>query len=160
MTLRCAELGDVAALDALERRLFEPHNFPISRRMFRHHLTCNLLYAAFGNGGELLGYVLVLTRGRKRAKLYSLGVDERVRGQGIAGALLDFAIDALHQRGFREMVLEVRVDNIGAIALYEKRGFKPLKHLKHFYRDGCDALLMERVWHVLAQEQCPVVATS
>ncbi|MBN2894380.1 MAG: GNAT family N-acetyltransferase [Campylobacterales bacterium] len=44
--------------------------------------------------------------------------------------------------GMRRIVLEVRTDNSGAIGLYEKHGFATLRRLGHFYRDGCDALLM------------------
>lgn len=144
MTLRPATLDDTASLHALEQRLFEPHNYPISRRMFRHHLTCNLLYVALGENEELLGYALMLVRGRKSAKLYSLGVDVRARGQGVAHALLERLVNEACALPMRRIVLEVRTDNKGAIHLYEKHGFVTLRRLAGFYRDGCDALLMQR----------------
>jgi len=46
--------------------------------------------------------------------------------------------------GFKRILLEVRCDNTPAIALYRKFGFSVTKQLDTFYRDGCDAYLMEK----------------
>jgi len=41
-------------------------------------------------------------------------------------------------------VLEVRADNVGAIALYEKCGFAETGRRKRYYADGADAVCMTR----------------
>ncbi len=143
MIIRSAVLGDAPVLDALEQRLFEADNYPISRRMFRYHIRHNLLLVAVSDSGAIAGYVLVLIR-RKKAKLYSLGVDERFRGQGVARELLGKMLERVSDLGFTCTVLEVRCDNAGAIRLYRESGFETIRTLKGFYRDGCDAYFMEK----------------
>ncbi len=143
MTIRNAVSTDVLALDALEQRLFEAANYPISRRMFRYHIRHNLLLVAQSNSGGIMGYVLVLIR-RKKAKLYSLGVDVAFRGRGVARMLLEKMLEHVRDLGFTCTVLEVRCDNAGAIRLYRETGFETIRILKGFYRDGCDAYFMEK----------------
>ncbi len=142
MTIRHAVASDALPLSELEARLFDTANYPLSRRAFRYHIPRSLLLVAESEG-EIAGYALALVRGRRAAKLYSLGVAPELRGRGIAAALLRALLDELEVRGFERVVLEVRSDNAGAIALYRQLGFDLLKRLEAFYRDGCDAYLME-----------------
>ena len=67
-------------------------------------------------------------------RVYSLAVHPNARGRGIAQALIK---EALHVK--EKLRLEVRSDNHGAIALYEKLGFTCKGVKKGFYPDGCDA---------------------
>ncbi len=48
------------------------------------------------------------------------------RGNGIAGQLIDQAIRYARSRGARQLSLQVRPDNAGAVALYLHRGFRTL----------------------------------
>jgi [ribosomal protein S18]-alanine N-acetyltransferase len=84
---------------------------------------------------------LVLIK-RSDAKLYSLGVAQEHRGKKISLKLFDVIMSSLEKMQFKQLLLEVRVSNSIAIALYEHLGFSILKNLKSFYRDGCDAYLM------------------
>lgn len=141
MIIRKAQNSDLSSLCALERELFLPHNYPLSRGSFAYHIKNNLLYVTEIDG-VLAGYVLVLIK-RKNAKLYSLGVSRSYRNRKISQELLLLALEELLALGFKRVLLEVRTDNEAAIALYKKMGFSELKKLKAFYRDGCDAYLME-----------------
>jgi len=143
MILRRAVAGDVAELDLLEQRLFSVHNYPLSRRSFAYHVRHSLLLVARSETGALAGYALALVRRRRKAKLYSLGVAPEFRGQKVARALIARMIDELGLLGFGHTELEVRCDNDAAIALYRALGFETCKRLEAFYRDGCDAYLME-----------------
>jgi len=141
MTLREANTSDVTALYDLERELFSSENYPLSKGSFYYHTKNSLMLLAEVDS-VIAGYILVLIK-RRDAKLYSIGVKNSFRGQGISQALLKLASKHLKLLGFKKFVLEVRVDNIIAIALYEKNNFKVVKSLKAFYKDGCDAYLME-----------------
>ncbi|MBE0515402.1 ribosomal protein S18-alanine N-acetyltransferase [Sulfurimonas sp.] len=141
MTVRKAEKYDVSLLYALERELFLPQNYPLSRGSFLYHVKNNLLYIAEVEG-KVAGYILVLIK-RKNAKLYSLGVSKAYRNRKISQELLRFIFQELISLGFSTLFLEVRTDNEAAIALYKKMGFCELKKLKAFYGDGCDAHLMQ-----------------
>ena len=141
MILRKSLPSDVSALYKLEQELFRAENFPLSRASFVYHVKNNLLYVVQVDG-EIIGYVLVLTK-RSKAKLYSLGVSSFHRGKNIAQKLLLKAIEEVNTLNFTQLLLEVRVDNEAAISLYRKLGFLTTQTLKNFYLDDCDAYLME-----------------
>ena len=105
--------------------------------------------------GEVVGYVMtriewglgfierMLT---KRAHIISIAVLEGYRRRGIGRALMVEAMSASkYVYKAREMYLEVRISNIPAISLYEKLGFKKVKVIPFYYRDGEDAYVMARL---------------
>lgn len=62
--------------------------------------------------------------------------------QGVATALFD---DLLRKYpGVRRLLLEVSVNNTGALALYEQLGFRRVGCRKKYYQDGSDAILMTK----------------
>ncbi|MGE0738254.1 ribosomal protein S18-alanine N-acetyltransferase [Sulfurimonas sp.] len=140
MRIRRALSSDVRQLYLLEKKLFSEENFPLSKGSFRYHIKNSSLFV-MQEGYDIVAYVLVLIK-RKDAKLYSIGVDDSWRGQKIANRLLQKSIEELRKLGFVTLLLEVRVDNLEALALYQKIGFEIQKRLKAFYGDGCDAYLM------------------
>lgn len=64
------------------------------------------------------------------------------RRQGIAACLLARCLERSAAEGLESAWLEVRDDNIGAIRLYERFGFKAVDRRPGYYRDGTDALIM------------------
>ena len=82
-----------------------------------------------------LGYVCVwfLT---EEAHITAIAVKESWRGQGLGEVLLGGAIETAMRRKSRVVTLEVRVSNHGAIALYEKYGFKRVGVRKRYYSDN------------------------
>lgn len=142
MKLRKALPGDVRSLYLLEQALFGAENFPLSKQSLYYHVRHNRLYVAQSETGEIAGYVLALVR-RKNSKIYSLGVAQSFRGNKLAQELMALVMKELESLGFKRSLLEVRTDNPGAISLYKSLGFSVIKRLMAFYRDGCDAYLME-----------------
>lgn len=142
MTITKAITSDTSKLFALEQALFSEVNYPLSRSGFSYHINNNLLYVA-KKDNEVIGYILTLVK-RKEPKIYSLGVSEAFRGQNIASKLFETTINMLKILEFKKLELEVRMDNIGAIKLYEKLGFETKKVSENFYLDRCDALIMQR----------------
>ncbi|MHA1238940.1 MAG: GNAT family N-acetyltransferase [Candidatus Odinarchaeia archaeon] len=80
----------------------------------------------------------------KKGHVVSIAVLEEYRGNKIGEALLREAIAAMEAQGVDEEILEVRTTNYDALRLYEKMGFKIVRTLKGYYRDGHDAYLMAR----------------
>lgn len=80
----------------------------------------------------------------KKGHVVSIAVLKKYRGHGIGEALLRNAIKAMEKAGVNEQILEVRTNNYDALKLYEKVGFKIVRTLKSYYRDGHDAYLMAR----------------
>jgi len=55
----------------------------------------------------------------------SMWVAPRARGKGVASMLMQAAIQWAERAGYRRLHLDVADNNVSAIALYEKFGFKP-----------------------------------
>ena len=143
MKIRQALPTDALRLSVLEEQLFTADNYPLSRQSFYYHIRNNLLLIAETDRGEIAGYTLALVR-RRNAKLYSLGIAQPYRGQGVASMLMKATLKALRERHFKCILLEVRCDNIEAVALYKRFGFVITEELSAFYLDGCNAYLMEK----------------
>lgn len=56
-----------------------------------------------------------------------VAVDERFRGVGIGGRLLDRLLDLSHDMGFPALSLHVDAENSVATALYRSRGFETVR---------------------------------
>lgn len=54
----------------------------------------------------------------------TIGVGKAYQRQGIAAALLQALVDEAKRQGASRMLLEVRVDNDPALALYHRFGFE------------------------------------
>ncbi|MBT1165263.1 ribosomal protein S18-alanine N-acetyltransferase [Bifidobacterium simiarum] len=77
------------------------------------------------------------------AELMTIGVDRQHQRQGIANALMRRLIDEAKAKGARRMLLEVRVDNEPALALYRSFGFEMMGRRKRYYQpEGIDAFTM------------------
>ncbi len=93
---------------------------------------------------DLLGAAVVLHHARRRhARLYSLAVAEKARGQGIASALLDAAEANAEKRGAVGVRLEVRSGDAKTRKLYESRGYARLSEVPDYYEDGAAATRYE-----------------
>lgn len=61
---------------------------------------------------------------RSRAELAALAVDASVRGQGVAGLLIEAAVEAARRAGCTIMWLLTTNDNLDALRLYQRHGFR------------------------------------
>lgn len=77
------------------------------------------------------------------AELMTIGVGKAHQRQGIAAALLQALVDEAKRQGASRMLLEVRVDNEPALALYQRFGFERIGLRKRYYQpEGIDAYTM------------------
>ena len=92
---------------------------------------------------KIIGY----TFGRPRnesAEIISLAVDPDWREKEIGTKLIDFSIEHFKKKRFKKISLHVRTENKIAISFYQNLGFKILKTIKNYYRNGDDAFLMKK----------------
>lgn len=143
--IRLATIADAQALHVLENLSFQTDR--LSLRQIRRHLrsqTAALLISE--NHGEALSAALIFFRqtkgAAKSARLYSLAVSPNARGQGLGKAILSAAIKLCAQHRASSIRLEVRADNISAIALYQAFGFAKICALLGYYQDGGDGVRM------------------
>ncbi len=138
--------ADLPALERLEALCFEA-SVAISRRQFRYLLSspASWVFVLRHEGVVAADEIVTCRRDRRglSARLYSLAVDPAHRGKGFGRALLAHAMGLLRSRGARCAGLEVGVDNVPAIALYESFGFRKVARLTDYYGPGSDGWKME-----------------
>ncbi len=151
ITIRKGSLADLDRLVALENAAFEGDR--LTRRSLRAHLTkptvCLLVAEAeIGGFGQVIGYALIAFRkDSKKARLYSIASDPAHRigtGRGLGRALLTACEQEALRRGAASVFLEVRADNLRAIALYEHQGYVKFGTLSDYYDDGAEAIRYEK----------------
>lgn len=77
------------------------------------------------------------------AQIMTIGVAPASQRRGIATALMDRLVAAARAQGARRILLEVRVDNEPALALYRRFGFERIGLRKRYYQPGgIDAYVM------------------
>ncbi|PWN04721.1 ribosomal-protein-alanine N-acetyltransferase [Nocardioides silvaticus] len=94
--------------------------------------------------GLLLAGYAVVSVVQDVAELQRIATAPAARRTGVATALLA-AVDAhAAAGGAARLLLEVREDNGGALAFYTGAGFAELARRPGYYRDGTDAVVLER----------------
>jgi ribosomal-protein-alanine N-acetyltransferase len=141
LEIRRLSYADLPQVIAIERRAFTT---PWSLAMFVLELSksSGICLAAL-RGGRLVGY-LVCSRYDTVWHVMNVAVDDRLRREGIASALLEHLFATADAPG-EQYTLEVRPSNTGGIALYERFGFKAAGKRPGYYHDNReDAVIMWR----------------
>lgn len=103
--------------------------------------------------GKVVGYIMcrveigfsgIRFKISRKGHLISLAVLPEHRKHGIGHELLSKAITNIAEYNVEEFYLEVRVGNNTAVDLYQNFGFKPIRTIRGYYRDGEDAYVMSR----------------
>jgi ribosomal-protein-alanine acetyltransferase len=138
--IRDARLGDIDGLLHLEAKCFSSDR--LTRRSFRHLLErAHAATIVAAHRRSIDGYATLLFRSTSRiGRIYSIAVDPRRRGRGIASRLMRSLEREAKERDCRRLVLEVRVGNRPARRFYDAFGFQCVSRKRGFYEDGADAL--------------------
>lgn len=140
MTVRPATAEDIAVVSALERLLFGDDAW--TEDQVGEELTGRHRRAWVADD---VGYVVTMHLGAHAdvVDLHRIGVDPDHRRRGLGHALLATAIEAAGPG--RRMLLEVSADNAEALEFYAAEGFVEITRRPRYYRDGSDAVVMERM---------------
>lgn len=139
--IRLATLEDLESICSIEQQ-FDAEAFSKSslRRFIMNSQTVVL------HSNELiLGYAILLSRkNSKQARLYSIAIAKQYQGRRF-GLILMHAIDDIAiDNGYQKITLEVSWHNKVAIQLYTKMGYKEIKILDNYYKDGTSAIKMAK----------------
>ena len=137
--------GDAARCAELEAQLFEGDDPWPAAAFLRELAAQHIHYVAARADDKLVGYGGIARLGRTppyEYEIHTIGVDSAYQGRGIGrqmlNRLMQFAADDA-------VYLEVRTDNVAAIAMYESAGFVNIGLRKRYYRvSGADAYTMQR----------------
>ena len=143
--LREANAGDAPALHRIDA-LSTP--FPWRESQFASGLAGEEFGWVWTEAAEVRAFA-IFNLIFDEATLLNIAVEPAWRRRGVARELLEFALPRLAQRGAGRCLLEVRVGNAPAIALYRSLGFSDDGIRRRYYptpEGGSeDALLMSRV---------------
>ncbi|HTH91569.1 ribosomal protein S18-alanine N-acetyltransferase [Mycobacterium sp.] len=136
---------DAARCAELEAQLFEGDD-PWPARAFLAELEAkHIRYVAARADDKLVGYAGISRLGRKppyEYEIHTVGVDPAYQCQGIGRRMMT---ELLEYASGGVVFLEVRTDNVAAIALYESLGFVNVGLRRRYYRaSGADAYTMRR----------------
>lgn len=90
--------------------------------------------------GRLFNYFI--SKKIKKARIYSIAVLNNFHGKGIGRRLLAKMVKEAQKSNYEKISLEVAVDNLKAIKLYEKLNFSKTGLKKGYYSDGKSAMTM------------------
>ena len=138
--IELAQISDIDEIVALENRAF-PH--PWSRNILLAEIdgeSFSYVYVArlVGNDGvpgTIIGYHFFWLVADELHVL-NIAVDPEYQGCGLGKILMNFAAEFGRDRGAQTMLLEVRVSNRPAQALYQKLGFRQVGLRKKYYTDN------------------------
>ena len=141
LTVRSLTYADLPAVQGIERRSFPT---PWSLAMFVLELSKgDGICLAAERKGQLVGY-LICARYDTILHVMNVAVAPEWRRLGVATALLHELYSRAGDPNAR-FTLEVRRSNAGAIALYEREGFRIAGVRRRYYQDnGEDAYIMWR----------------
>jgi ribosomal-protein-alanine N-acetyltransferase len=144
-TLALARLADAPAIARISRALIEtglpwswvPQRVEASLR----DPETNVLVARAGD--RIAGFG-IMRYGVEEAHLDLFAVDRAWQRQGLGRRLLEWLERPARVAGLARIVLEVRAENAGARAFYERLGYRPLALLPGYYQDREAALRLGR----------------
>jgi [ribosomal protein S18]-alanine N-acetyltransferase len=165
-TLRPLEWSDLAAVHALETRLFPLDAWPLSffeeellqagpqaegRTRDYRVVTEAKGEAAAGEGADVVVGYCGLMCVPPLADVQTIAVVPEAEGRGLGTAMLLWMVAESRRRGASDLLLEVREDNPRAQALYVRHGFEHIHTRAGYYPGGpgtgngpVDALIMRR----------------
>jgi len=121
---------DLVLVSDIERRSYE---FPWSHGVFRDCLLAGYSCIVVEHGESVVGYG-ILSVAAGEAHILNLCVDSHYRQLGYGDRLLDEILMRARRADVNEMFLEVRPSNVGAIALYRKKGFRQITYRPAYYQ--------------------------
>jgi ribosomal-protein-alanine N-acetyltransferase len=142
ISFRVATAFDLPVFVSLDKELFPYSPWSASQYKEEFSSPTRRFVVATDSAQEIIGYAGVFAPGEAEADVLTVGVVPAQRGKGIAKALMAMITEWAKQQGSIAMMLEVKVDNVDAIGLYESLGYSKLNIRKDYFGAGLDALVM------------------
>lgn len=142
MIIRLMKQDDIPQIANLEKLCFsDPWSENSIASELDNRLSCWLVAEEQGTVAGYVGSQSVLDM----ADMMNIAVAPDFRRQGVAEQLILALIDKLKENGIIALLLEVRVSNAPAIALYEKLGFEQVGRRPRYYHNPReDALILRK----------------
>ena len=142
ITYREANAFDLPVFVSLDKELFPYSPWSASQYKEEFSTPTRHFVVAIDEQQSIVGYAGVFAPGAAEADILTVGVVPEHRGKGIAKALMGLITDWAKVQGSTAMMLEVKVDNVEAIGLYQSLGYSQLNVRKDYFGPGLDAQVM------------------
>lgn len=143
LKLRQFSLSDLNEIQKIEKTSF-PSRIAYSKNYFRKiYQKFPKCFIVAKEGKKILGYAIGQLR-KFSGELISIAVNEKWRRKKIGTKLLKFVLAEFKKMKARRIMIQVREGNAAAVVFYRKFGFRILKKLRNYYRNGDNAFLMKK----------------
>lgn len=109
-----------------------------SEKLIRYSKNSKNIFYVIKNVDEIVGYcvyyikpALSLKGFEKKSVISSIAIDRNFRGRGFAERLLKSSTEEMKANGISSVLLYVNINNLPAIHLYQKIGFRKIKQVKN-----------------------------
>ena len=134
-TIETTSIHYLDQLYAIEKECFREEAF--SRQQIANLLgDYNSISLAAVEDGKIVGFIIgsiYMRRNASDGHVLTIDVSPKYRRKGIGLRLLQEMERIFETKDVKTCDLEVRVDNIEALKLYEKSGYKRIGRLKNYY---------------------------
>jgi ribosomal-protein-alanine acetyltransferase len=135
LAIEDASIRHLEKLYEIEKQCFETEAFTKSQiaNLLTDYNSIGLIAKA---DGEIVGFIigtLYFERSSAVGHVLTIDVSPSHRRKEIGLRLIQEIVGIFRQRGAKTSSLEVREDNIAALRLYEKCGYKKVGKLKNYY---------------------------
>ena len=104
----------------------------------------NSFYLVAKQGNTIVGFVGIKTV-LDEADIMNIVTKKEFRNKGIATSILSYIIDFAQFSNVKKLTLEVNENNLPAIHLYEKLGFKKIAERPKYYKGIDTAIIMQLI---------------
>jgi [ribosomal protein S18]-alanine N-acetyltransferase len=144
ITLRAYEQRDFAALHRLDQSCFAP-GIAYSRTTLHYFLTLQSAECTVAvDGKSILGFILS-EQNPPLAHVITLDVANEHRRRGVGSALLLEHERNLTLHRVRHILIETAIDNVPAVAFWQRHGYRIEAVLKRYYLGRLDAYEMRKI---------------
>ena len=147
ITYRDAMALDIPVLVSMEKILFadSPWSMGQFKEEFKGVPRTHFFTVAVDSNNQIIGYAAVMVAAPGiEADVLTVGVLPEHRKSGIGTAFMEQLENWASDKESNAMMLEVGVENSGAIALYKSLGYVQISLRKNYYGTGLDALVMRK----------------
>ena len=134
--------------------LVQPHDAwteqTLVEMLVQDSISMLLVYGDEGRADKVIGYCLYQVL-FEQAEILRIGTHPDYQRRGIASQIFAQLNEELISNHVESLLLEVRADNVPAIALYEQQRFAMIHTRKDYYQvlhqPAIDALIMQKIYH-------------
>ncbi|TFG04224.1 MAG: GNAT family N-acetyltransferase [Promethearchaeota archaeon] len=144
MKIKNVTSKDLREIYSLEKKVFKENAF--SKTLLKKSINNSTFFLKLEKDTFRkvnIGFVIAVRDRLDRVNIINFLINPKYQNMGYGAYLLENTIKRIEQlKGIKQIVLNVQVNNLRAINLYHKFGFKIIEKIDHYYRSRENAYLM------------------